>query len=115
MQNRKLFFSIIVIALVFSSSVFAENVSGITFLSALKVGDNFPAVLALQKILNNDPDTRVADFGVGSPGQETNYFGSLTKNAVIRFQEKYRSEVLTPAGLGSSTVYVGVMTIAKLN
>ena len=101
--------------LFFSGSIFAEDLTGITFLSTLKAGDSGPAVLSLQKLLNSDSDTRVAGSGVGSPGQETNYFGSLTKNAVVRFQEKYRNEVLTPVGLSSGTGFVGLMTIKKLN
>jgi len=99
----------------FSNSALAEELPNVTFISNLKQGDSGPAVLALQKLLNNDSDTRIAQSGIGSPGQETNYFGALTKSAVIRFQEKYRSEVLTPAGLSSGTGYVGAMTIAKLN
>lgn len=40
-------------------------------------------------VLNPDPETRVADSGAGSSGQETDYFGSLTDNAIRRFEKKY--------------------------
>ena len=48
-------------------------------------------------------------------GLVTGNFGSLTKSAVIRFQEKYRSEILTPVGLSSGTGYVGEKTRYKIN
>lgn len=72
------------------------------------------------------------DLGVGSSGDEVyalslmlqkegynlGKFDSYDENAaskISNFQEKYRSEILTPAGLSSPTGYVGARTRAKLN
>jgi hypothetical protein len=68
----------------------------------------------LQKMLNLAKETQVAQSGVGSPGQESNYFGTRTKLAVIRFQELYRKEILTPVGLLRGTGYFGQGSSAKL-
>ena len=45
----------------------------------------------------------------------TGNFLSLTKVAVIRFQEKYTSEILSPLGLFRGTGFVGLKTRLKIN
>jgi len=46
-------------------------------------------------------------------GLVTGNFLSLTKAAIIRFQEKYASEILVPLGLNNGTGYVGAKTRGK--
>jgi len=69
----------------------------------------------LQMILNLDEDTKLKDKGNGSLGEETEYFGYFTEQAVIRFQQKYKEEILKPIKKDKGTGIVGQMTIKKLN
>jgi hypothetical protein len=80
----------------------------------LKLGFQGDDVHELQVMLNSATDTQVSQSGAGSPGNETTYFGPATLRAVIKFQNKYKSDILTPVGLSEGTGYVGVSTLAHL-
>ena len=78
------------------------------FTSNLTLGSKGDEVTELQKCLAQFSD-------IYPQGEVTGYFGSLTKDAVIKFQEKYREEILAPSGLTQGTGEVRKSTRAKLN
>lgn len=81
------------------------------FTRNLRKGSSGDDVKRLQQFLNIDVDTRVATEGVGSTGNETTLFGSLTEKAVQKFQVKYGIAKEGDEGYGQ----VGPKTRAKLN
>lgn len=90
-----------------STPIPTTTLSSFFFSRSLTVGSRGEDVQKLQQILNVDPATRIAQTGAGSPGNETTYFGPATKNAVIRYQQKY--------GITPSVGFVGPLTRNKLN
>lgn len=73
----------------------------------LSYGDEGDDVIALQKALKID--------GFYKTGPITGYFGKLTQNAVLRFQNYYKEEILIPQGFKKGTGMVGDATRKKIN
>ncbi len=84
------------------------------FNQTLSIGSEGQDVFELQKILNQDVRTQIAE-GIGSKGKEATYFGQKTKDAVIRFQNVYAQEILIPNGLSYGNGIVGKSTREVLN
>lgn len=88
--------------------------SSYTFIRTLRQGMSGADVKRLQECLNEN-GTVITSTGSGSPGNETTYFGARTHAAVIRFQNKYPSQILGPAGISGGTGVVGSLTRGVLN
>lgn len=82
--------------------------------SDIEPGNTGIAVKELQSFLNTHGFI-ITPSGFGSPGNETEFFGALTHAAVIRFQEYYASEILSPLGFKKGTGIVGPATMKKIN
>ena len=85
-----------------------------TFTQNLSTGVTSAEVMQVQKFLNSKGFT-VAATGAGSPGNETSYFGALTKAAVVKWQNANASTVLAPVGLTAGTGYWGPSSRAAAN
>lgn len=75
----------------------------------LKIGNTGNEVATLHIALEKE------GFSIGSEEKNNQEFGEFTASAVSGFQEKYKSEILTPLGLRYGTFFVGLATRAKLN
>lgn len=78
------------------------------FTTDMSIGQTSEDVRALQTCL-------AQDTSIYPEGLITAYFGTRTQRAVIRFQEKFASAILTPAGLVNGNGFAGPLTRAKLN
>ncbi len=74
----------------------------------LYFGVSSETIKELQRLLAKDKN-------IYPEGLITGFFGSSTKIAIIRFQEKYKDEILTPIGLTKGTGFIGKLTRKKLN
>lgn len=79
----------------------------LAFSKDLQKGMTDPDVKRLQQLLNKNPATLVSPAGPGSPGKETDFFGALTFNAVVKFQKLHN--------IKPTSGYVGPLTRAVLN
>ena len=84
------------------------------FTKNLRLGTIDEEVRQLQKFLNSH-GFKISDQGPGSPNKETNIFGPLTRDTVIRFQEYYQTSILSPLNLIRGTGVVAYYTRVKLN
>ncbi len=80
----------------------ASNIPLCEITRTLKIGSSGEDVQCLQRYLNWAGFT-VSASGIGSPGNESMYFGSLTANAVTRWQNTNSTQVLMPLGLTTGT------------
>ena len=81
---------------------------GLEFKERLEKDSKGPEVEALQECLARDSE-------IYPEAEITGSFGKKTKEAVIRFQEKYMEEILEPFKLKEGTGIVGESTRKKLN
>ena len=95
--------------------LFAQAANLCNFSRNLALGSKGADVRSLQQFLNQSTDTRVAVSGTGSSGHESLYFGLATKNALIKYQNKFSAEILTPSGLKKGTGYFGASTRRFIN
>lgn len=80
----------------------------ISFDKSMALGDKGDNIKCLQAFL------AAQGSDIYPSGAVSGFYGSLTQQAVIRFQAKYASEILTPLGLTAPTGRVGLATLAKI-
>ncbi|USN52790.1 MAG: hypothetical protein H6759_01835 [Candidatus Nomurabacteria bacterium] len=92
----------------------AATKTPIRFNNDLRLGDTGSDVKRLQQFLNQQGFT-LADIGPGAPGFETERFGALTYNALIKYQNAHKEEILTPINLTQGTGFFGPSTRVYVN
>ena len=110
-RMKLLTIAIVGVMLIIPSVSFAATDRPLSFNDPVITGEH---VRLLQTILNDDPRTRVSTRGIGAPGNETTHLGTLTRAALIRFQELHKDVVLAPLGLSQGTGMLGKNTRALL-
>ncbi len=95
------------VALQGSASSSGSSAASSALLSSgnLTLGSTGAAVMELQKFLNAN-GAQVAASGAGSPGNESSYFGSLTRSALAKWQ--------AANGVSPAVGYFGPVTRAKM-
>jgi hypothetical protein len=83
------------------------------FTRVLRKGDTGDDVKLLQSLLNKYSFT-VASSSYGSQGNETTYFGTRTERALIKFQEFYANDILTPINKVKGTGIFGILSRMKM-
>jgi hypothetical protein len=123
---RKISETPVVGAVSFEKERAIENAAPLTFSfeNDLKLNDTNKEVRSLQIFLNSIIDSinttlpqvgPIAKTGPASFGKEGTFFGPATKEALIRFQNKYPEEILTPAGLKTGDGVFAGATREKAN
>ena len=81
------------------------------FTKDLRLGTTDEDVKRLQQFLNAH-GFALGNSGVGSPGQETTYFGLKTRSALALFQQHFAADILTPLGLtrGTGNFFIATRT-----
>jgi len=82
-----------------------------TFTKNLNLGSKDNQVKALQQFLNQN-GYKLADSSWGSPGNETDYFGSLTSVALTKFQEANKDKA---TGIINEKGFLGPITRQYIN
>lgn len=106
----KTYLKYICLAVLILASVHA-HAAELAFPRYIQKGDEGRDVLLLQQTLNGDPETTITSTGPGSPGNETDYYGELTKQAVIKLQKKHQ----LGTKYGFFTIYSGTLDEATRN
>ncbi len=83
----------------------------LTFTKDLRLGAKDNQVKVLQQFLNRN-GFKLASKGVGSPGKETDYFGSLTASTLTKFQEANKNKI---PGIIKEKGFIGPLTRQLIN
>lgn len=98
------------VAAVKKTVTMATNIpAAFKFLNRLQFNDKSNDVKYLQIFLKSQ------GLGIYPEGITSGWFGSLTKKAVIRFQETHMEDILTPWGFLKGTGIIGKTTMQKIN